>query len=60
MQSFALEHLVANSSFRQTEDYLEGFEIWCATNENVKDTKKTSFSLSFLRKEACELIRNLA
>jgi len=55
-----MEPLDINSTARDVEDYLERFEIWCLTKEDLSDEKKLANLLHFLGKPAFALLKNLA
>ena len=59
MAPLNLEPLDINSGFRQIEDYLERFEIWCLTQDNLAAEKEAAFFLSVIGKDAYALLKNL-
>ncbi|VDP57411.1 unnamed protein product [Schistosoma curassoni] len=55
-----MELLDIHSDFGATEDFLERFEIWAMTKEDVEDVNIVAHFLTFIGKEAYSLLETLA
>ena len=59
MSKMNLEFLSVNATSREVSDYIERFEIWAITQDNLAEEKKAAYFLNAIGKDAYALVKNL-
>ena len=59
MSKMNLEFLSVNASSREVSDYIECFEIWAITQDNLAEENKAAYFLNAISKDTYALVKNL-
>ena len=59
MSKMNLEFLSVNATSREVSDYIERFEIWAITQDNLAELKKAAYFLNEIGKDSYALVKNM-